>query len=307
MNARILIVDDSQVEQNLIGGLLQANPDWQFAYAENGKEALEILDDFRPTLLITDLVMPEMDGLGLLEAMRNEYPTIPVILLTAYGNEELAVAALRAGAASYVPKSKQAELLVDTVESVLDRSLADLDRRRIATRLHDVHYSYRLENDPSLISPLVDELQRIMASMDIGTTNERIRTGLALEQALLNAMYHGNLEISAKEMAEARANHGKDGVVELAKSKCSSAEYCDREVTFSARFTNGNARFVIHDDGKGFHLNNTMTPRLDRYFEEGQSRGLMLLYSNMDEVKFNDRGNEVVMFKTGEQSRATAA
>ncbi len=66
-------------------------------------------------LVITDLMMPETNGLELVAAVRQLYPQVPVILMTAYGNESIAVEALERGAASYVPKSQQADRLSDTV------------------------------------------------------------------------------------------------------------------------------------------------------------------------------------------------
>ena len=62
-----------------------------------------------PALVLTDLIMPEMNGLELVKAIREHHPFVPVILMTSKGNEEIAVQALQGGAASYVPKSQLAE------------------------------------------------------------------------------------------------------------------------------------------------------------------------------------------------------
>ena len=83
----ILIVDDSAVERRLAGGLLQASTDYELLYAEDGIEALGLIAESRPSVVVTDLVMPGMDGLELVQAIRNSYPQIPVILMTAFGNE----------------------------------------------------------------------------------------------------------------------------------------------------------------------------------------------------------------------------
>ena len=74
-----------------------------------------------PDVVISDLVMPELNGLELIGQVRQNYPLVPVILLTALGNEEIAFEALEQGAASYVPKARQAECLADTVDRVAAR------------------------------------------------------------------------------------------------------------------------------------------------------------------------------------------
>src|SRR5690606_19706051 len=113
------VVDDSAVDRRLVGGLLRQSPGLEVQYAGNGAEALEIIRLAPPDLVITDLQMPEMDGLALVQAMRREFPTIPVILITAHGSEELAVKALESGAVSYVPKGQLAQRLLTTVQQVL--------------------------------------------------------------------------------------------------------------------------------------------------------------------------------------------
>ena len=100
----ILIVDDSEVDLRITTGLLETNQDYEFRVATNGTEALVRIDSELPDIVLTDLMIPEMDGLELVSKLREEYPLIPVILMTGMGNEEIAAEALQRGAASYVPK-----------------------------------------------------------------------------------------------------------------------------------------------------------------------------------------------------------
>ena len=73
-----------------------------------------------PLAVLTDLDMPEMNGLDLVVALRREHPSIPVILMTAFGSEEIAIQALQSGAASYVPKRALARDLIATLQDVLE-------------------------------------------------------------------------------------------------------------------------------------------------------------------------------------------
>src|SRR5262245_49554999 len=123
--AKILIVDDSPLDQQLAGRLLQkgAGADWfgadglSLAYAGNGLEALQVIGKDSPDLVLTDLHMPEFNGLQLVEEVKLRHPQVPVVLMTAHGSEEVALQALRSGASSYVPKKNLAQDLLDTVSA----------------------------------------------------------------------------------------------------------------------------------------------------------------------------------------------
>src|SRR5437764_9766136 len=102
--ATVLIVDDSPVDRCLMAGLLETELSLRVRFAADGAEALALIEREPPGLILTDLQMKPMDGLELVGAVRARHPLVPVILITAYGSEEIAVQALRRGAASYVPK-----------------------------------------------------------------------------------------------------------------------------------------------------------------------------------------------------------
>ncbi len=129
--ATVLVVDDSAVDRRLVGGLLGKKFPDSIEYAADGVEALARMKTVAPDVVVTDLTMPAMDGLELVRRVRKEHPEIPVILMTAYGSESLALEALNQGAASYVPKSQLGDRLVDTVEEVLSLSRADRHHARL--------------------------------------------------------------------------------------------------------------------------------------------------------------------------------
>ena len=293
--ACITVVDDSQVDRMLIGGLLRTNSKYRVGLASNGKDALARIADAPPHLVITDLVMPEMDGFELVKELRFRYPQIPVILMTAYGNESIAVQALEAGAASYVPKAQQAERLHETVERVLAKAETERRRARFAECVSEFHCTYLLGNDPDLIAPLIDDIQQRLVGVCIDNANERLRTALALEEAILNAMYHGNLEVSETEAAHARAN--PDFLRFLVEQRRASPAYRKRQIRVEAHITGEGARFVIHDDGPGFDISAASAASDGECFESGRGRGLMLIRSHMNKVSYNRIGNEVTLVK----------
>src|SRR6185437_1261094 len=76
----ILIVDDSSMERHLAGAIVQKIDGWRTLFAADGKEALESLQRQMPDVVLTDMLMPEMDGLELVRAIRSQHPLVPVIL-----------------------------------------------------------------------------------------------------------------------------------------------------------------------------------------------------------------------------------
>ena len=297
MSTKILVVDDSPVERCLVEGLLSQNPNYRVTLAENGRVALRRIEEMVPDLVVTDLLMPEMDGLELVRHMRRSYPDVPVILMTAFGDEATAFESLEAGAASYVPKSKQAERLVETVDRVIEHSLAHRHRERLGQCMLEYHCRFSLENDLRLIRAFVDHIEQVMTEQSFGDTVERIRIAEALEEALLNAMYHGNLEIDEHELAKARAEWNDHLLGRLVEERCGNVDVKARRILVVVRLAPQEVRFVIRDQGRGFNTQYVTNRKPKERFEKGTSRGLTLIETLMDEVSFNAQGNEMTMRK----------
>lgn len=294
---KVLIVDDSAVDRRLAGALLEKYGPCQVETAENGAAALARMRQSCPDLVLTDLQMPEMDGLELVMAVRLHHPGVPVVLMTAYGSEELAVEALEQGAASYVSKAQLAEKLSDTVDRVLGLVRADRSYERLMSCLDEAQFSFSLENDPSLIDPLVDLVQQIVANIHLCDTTGRVRIGVALEEALLNALYRGNLEISYDQSRQASEDLLQGKSSSLLEQRRLVPPYCNRRIQVHVGINRNEARFVIRDEGPGFNVRElSQTGDLGPLMGSG-GRGLVLMRTFMDDVRFNEAGNEVTMLK----------
>jgi DNA-binding NarL/FixJ family response regulator len=291
----ILIVDDSEVDRTLLAGLLGADVDWLISQAKNGVEALEAIADTTPDVVVTDLVMPEMDGMELVSRLNESFPELPVVLVTGQEDAQLALKALRRGAASYVPKSQLNERLLDTVEQVLAVRDADHYDERIVQITTNTRYRFNLDNDPTLIAPLIDRVQLRMIDMQLCSPAQRMHIGIALEEALINAMCHGNLELPEDRLAEVRRllhERESSGFVEERRGQ---APYKDRRIHVAADFTRNRAQIVVGDDGKGFDVEANLPKSTDEIMEGEGRRGLILIQTFMDEVIFNQAGNEMRM------------
>ena len=289
----ILVVDDSPTERRRVGRLLEKGLEAAtVSYAENGKEALESLQLTLPDLIVTDLRMPEMDGLGLVEKVAEGGFGIPVILMTSFGNEEIALQALNAGAASYVPKSVLGKYLVKTAENVIALSQGKKNRQRVLQALTEVHSRFVLDNDITYIPPLVSYLQEQIALMRILDESQLIRIGIALCEALTNAIHHGNLELDS----EWRQND-EEKYFKIAEERRCIKPYSDRRVRMVATLSDREVRFVIDDEGPGFAVDELRDPTEEFNMERMGGRGLLLIRSFMDEVTHNVVGNSITMVK----------
>jgi CheY-like chemotaxis protein/anti-sigma regulatory factor (Ser/Thr protein kinase) len=287
---KVLIVDDSPVDRLLAGKLLEKCGDVTVVYAGNGREALAAIARDKPAAVLTDLQMPEMDGLELVLAIRAEHPEIPVILTTAHGSEEIAVRALQAGAASYVPKRKIPQDLCETLDTVLEAAQAKLRHARLMECLTQTESHFVLDNDPELIPPLVGHLRDVLALMTSTDETALLRVTIAVREAALNAVEHGNLELdSALRESDCAAYH------RLGAERRQQVPYRDRRVYVTARVTPAEAVFVLRDEGPGFDPTRLPDPCDPDNLGQVSGRGLLLVRTFMTEVRHNARGNEITL------------
>lgn len=295
----ILVVDDSPFDRLLTGRLLakEKELDWVIEYAENGREALAFMEDVVPHVVVTDLMMPEVDGLELVAAIRETHPEVPVILMTGQGSETLALEALERGAASYVPKGQLADKLADTVKQVLAVARADSRYQRLTECFVKSQLTVELDNDPALIAPLVDLVQKMLTDMKFCDAPERLHLGIALEEALLNAFCHGSLALPAEQVQQARAELSQGRVAPCIQERWDHPSCQNRKVFVEVQIGRQEARFVVRDQGAGFTQVAIPERRDPKTLERGQGRGLVLMRHFMDEVAFNAKGNEVTLVK----------
>jgi len=290
--ATILVVDDSAMDRRLAGRLLEKNSEWDVLYSTDGGSALRTLDLHLPDVVLTDMQMPGMNGLELVTEMKQRFPLIPVVLMTAQGSEELAVEALQKGAASYVPKSELAHDLQDIVSRVLAASNEERNQSRLIHRMQKIEVSFVLENDLTLIPSMVSYLQQVIISMRFCDEAERLRVGVALEEALLNAYFHGNLEVSS-ELRETDYS----AYYELARQRSRELPYKARTIDVDASLSPLQIRYTIRDDGPGFDPTTLRDATDPANLERPCGRGLLLMRTFMDEISHNEAGNEVTMIK----------
>ena len=124
MAARILIVDDHPLTREALSSLLRAHDFEVVGCASDGEEAIVEAARLRPDLVLLDLSMPGLDGLGALPRLRESAPETEVVVLTASGTEENLLAAIRAGAAGYLLKTEPPERIASFLNGVVEGEAA---------------------------------------------------------------------------------------------------------------------------------------------------------------------------------------
>lgn len=287
----MLVVDDHRVQAEEFGDLLR-NAGFDVTFAGNGREAMDRLRRDLPDIVLTDLDMPVMDGLELVQAIRRDYPTLPVILMTAMGSVDAAARALHQGAASYVRKRSLAREIVRTVASVLTVARALPQRGRVLDGLTDGQFGFDLDNDSAQIPPLLGYLEQVASLLHPRDRTERIRVGIALNETLLNAIQHGNLELSSDLRQE-----DEEVFRDLGEQRRRQSPYRERRVHVRAILSRSEAVYVVEDEGPGFDPALVPDPSDPANLERIGGRGLMLIRTFMDEVEHNAKGNRITLRK----------
>ena len=241
--------------------------------------------------------MPEMNGLELVEKISLDFDHVPAILITARGSEELASKALQVGAASYVPKNHLRTLLNDTITDVLGVIRTDASFSKLISTLQKNVFEFDMPNDASLISPLVGLLMQVVSGMELVSSADLTRIGVAIEHALVNAMYRGNLELGASVTPAHRALVYDDATTDLIERRKQTDPYQRRRVHVEATASKQEIRVLVRDQGKGFDTTQVPGPGDPKVLDTESGRGLVLMVSFTDELIFNDKGTEVTLVK----------
>lgn len=303
--ARVLVAEDDLTQAKRFDLMLR-RAGFEVSTASNGTEALELLGRESADIVLTDLQMPDMDGLELVESIRARYPMIPVVLMTGYGSEEAAVRALAKGAASYIPKRSLNRDIVALLEQVLAMASEQKVKMYLQASMTSTEFHFCLGNEAGQVEPLVKYLLEPIARFGLCDATGLVRIGMALREALVNAVEHGNLE-GDSEMRQVDETQYH----ELIAERREMSPYRERRVHIMARITHDNAAFVIRDEGPGFDPSRIPDPTDPANLERVGGRGLLLIQTFMDEVMHNATGNQITLIKRrdprpGENSAASA-
>ncbi|MFY9976904.1 MAG: response regulator [Candidatus Sulfotelmatobacter sp.] len=154
MPDRILVVDDEEAIREIVCAILAA-AGYSWKQASSGFEALALLNSGEQfELMLSDLMMADLDGIGLLERTKERFPDMPVVMVTAVHDISVALAAIRNGAYDYLLKPFEREQLLNAVGRALENRRLKVENRTYQTNLE------------ALVRARTDELRAAMADLE---------------------------------------------------------------------------------------------------------------------------------------------
>lgn len=290
--ATILVAEHSDAERAEIGEVLKAAGHTP-AFAYTGEEALAAVQASHPDLLVADAELAGLDGIKLTGKMRQQHPTVPVLLVIDVVNKEVVAAALRAGAAAYLPRQIVARELPAVVRELLNVAASQRRRVMFLQRLAAVEYRFELESDPDLVTNMVSQAELLLAQMELFDDADRMRVGVAIHEALVNAVVHGNLEVAS----DLKKGGWEEYHAAIARRR-QETPYCHRRVTVDMSAERRKSFTVrITDQGPGFDVAALPDPTDPENILKGCGRGLLMIRSFFDDVVHSPTGNQITMTK----------
>lgn len=178
MSIRVVLADDHSVVRAGIRAMLERIPEIEIlGEAGNGRDALALVEQHRPHLLLTDIGMPEMNGLELTARVTKDWPAVRVIILSMHATEEYVWQALRAGAAGYLLKdttSAELELAVTSVAEGKSYLTSSVSQQAVE------NYMQRLGNGTSALDMLTPRQREILQLIAEGKTTKEVARDLRI-------------------------------------------------------------------------------------------------------------------------------
>ncbi len=153
----ILLVDDDERLRNAAGKVLTAEG-YRVASASSGREAMDMVRDENIALLISDLRLPDLEGIALLKQIRELRPDVEVVMITGYGSVEKAVEAMRLGAYDFIQKPLDSTALLKTVAKALEKQRLSSENRQLRHQLQQQRGVEALIGD----SPAMQEVKKLI-------------------------------------------------------------------------------------------------------------------------------------------------
>lgn len=192
MPDRILVVDDEEAIREIVASML-GSAGYSCQQAASGIEALSVLGSGQEfELMLSDLMMADLDGIGLLERTKEKYPDMPVVMVTAVHDISVALAAIRNGAYDYLLKPFEREQLLNTVSRALENRRLKVENR---------NYQANLE---SLVEARTNQLQSALRDLERSYDMTLEALGDALDMKERETAWHSR-RVTAFSMAIARA------------------------------------------------------------------------------------------------------
>lgn len=284
--ANILLLERRSDTRAAITAQIVAQDGWSVFAAQSLEEALTLLRSGPIDLVVADL--GAMVGTELIA----EASPVPVVVTSARDQMDGLIDALEAGAANYIPGHLIPDRLVRAIQAALSSALTTSKRTKLLGLMKFSQSSFSIPTDLAMLSVAADRMQASLELFGLCEDSETMHVRIALDEALANAFYHGNLGVSSD------LKEGASGDFEqLAQERLRQRPYCDRRIEIEEHLTRNEARFVIRDEGTGFDISCLADPTDGDHLTRCSGRGILMMRYFLDEVRYNETGNEVTLIK----------
>jgi len=177
---RVLVVDDHAIIRRGLRAVLELVPDIEVVgEAEDGTQALKLNEDLKPDVILMDLMMPEMDGIACIRAIKARSPSPQILVLTNFAGEDMVFPAIKAGAMGYHLKDSSPEALVTAIRQVHrgESALHPLIAKKLLDELQSTA-GRRLAEEP--LTPRELDVLKLIAQ---GVENKEIAVHLVISEA----------------------------------------------------------------------------------------------------------------------------
>ena len=295
-STRILIVDDEELILDLLQNYFQSMS-YHTIPALDAEEALKYIRNGEPIdLVITDINLPGKSGIDLLRIVREVKPEVPVILITGHKTLDFAISAVKNGASDFITKPFDLANVKKVVEKVLRYRRLSREKERVFEFVRYMRMNFTIptrELEPSL---LADQLASFLQKMGFCSESEYHQYYLAFTETLVNAVEHGNLELSS--VIKGNSFDDFANFEKLRDERLKDDFYGNRKVMVNFEVSDDTFTLNITDEGPGFDWRKIFSGASPETLNlESHGRGFVFIRSIMDEVIFNEKGNSITLVK----------
>ncbi len=235
--ANILVVDDERSIKNTLKDILEFEKH-KVSLAENGKQGLELVESENFDLIFSDIKMPEMDGIELLNALIEKEVEAPVVMISGHGSIETAVECIKKGAFDFIEKPIDLNRLLVTVRNALDKGELIVEtktlKRKIAKKYQMIGHSPAIEKVRQMIERVAPTEARVLITGDNGTGKEVVARLLFEHSNRANALFiEVNCAAIPSELIESELfGHEKGSFTSAIKQRIGKFEQADNGTIF---------------------------------------------------------------------------
>ncbi|MBE4906834.1 response regulator transcription factor [Bacillus luteolus] len=198
MSIRVLIADDHHVVRRGLLFFLKTQKEIEIVgEATNGKEAVELVEQLKPDVVLMDLVMPEMDGIEATKRIKEKHPDIHILILTSFSDQDHVIPAIQAGATGYQLKDIEPDELVKAIKAVYN---GDSQLHPKVTTHVMTHLLKGDKKETNLLDELTKREREVLAEIAKGKSNKEIASSLVITEKTVKT--HVSNILSKLELAD---------------------------------------------------------------------------------------------------------